>query len=110
MQPETWFTLAIIAVVLNAIMDEIDHKKGGQTLYDLWHLVKPICFGFIFLSGHYFEFDLAWWEYPVVIAIGIGFWELSYKIATKLKIHELDNRFRIPMPFRILGFGRNRKE
>jgi hypothetical protein len=34
--------LLLLATILDSIKDAIDHKKGAQTLYDAWHLVKHI--------------------------------------------------------------------
>ena len=37
-----FFVVLIISTMLDAIKDSIDHKKGAETLYGFWHLIKHL--------------------------------------------------------------------
>ena len=46
-----FYILLINATIYDAIKDSIDHKKGAETLYGFWHLVKHILRLKIFGAG-----------------------------------------------------------
>ena len=76
---------------LNSAMDAIDHGKGDQTLYLLWHILKwfsyAIPFGYIlYLTGN-FKIDIIF----LLLVICRAMWEITYHILRHFDFWKLDN-------------------
>lgn len=106
-----WPIIYIVTVILAALTDEVDHQKGAETLYDLWHLLRDLVWIGIFFMGKFFELYWPWWSYLMWAAMGWFCWESSYAMAKRYQFHEFDNRFEMPLGRYLwfLGFGKNKK-
>lgn len=106
-----WPIIYLITVVIAALTDEIDHQKGAQTLYDLWHLLRDLCWIGIALVGYTFKIVWPWWSYTMWFALGWFFWECTYATAKRYRFHEYDNKFEIPFGRYLwwLGFGKKER-
>ena len=102
-------TVAIISLSLisNAFMDAICFGKGGEAVYELWHILKAISYfipfaWMLFLIRATFEVCLfsfiGWW---------IG-WITIYRMSRAFNIYKLDNKIYIPFICRIWGINRPR--
>lgn len=105
-----WPIIYIATVILAALTDEVDHQKGAETLYDLWHLLRDLTWIGIFAMGRTFEIFWPWWSYIAFFLIGWFFWESTYAAAKRYRFHRYDNTFVMPLGkyLKFLGFGRRR--
>jgi hypothetical protein len=105
-----WPIIYIVTVVLAALTDEVDHQKGAETLYDLWHLLRDLTWIGIFFIGYTFELYYPWWSYIMWLVMGWFFWEGTYAQAKQHAFHRYDDTFVMPLGkyLTILGFGRRR--
>jgi len=97
--------LLLIAHVSNALSDSIDHRKGSQTLLDLWHILKCIqqyvpAFLIMYLLG------FAWYQYIACTLALIIWWNAGYYISNALELYRYDD---LGMNWlrKIWGYGEN---
>jgi len=93
--------IIIISYILNALMDSIDHAKGSEDLYEIWHILKwfsyatPFVYIFIITGIRWY-----WW---IPIAAGLWItWESVYYNARYFRFYRLDNLLRINWLYKIL--------
>ncbi|NLI41966.1 MAG: hypothetical protein GX421_12465 [Caldisericales bacterium] len=106
-----WPLLYLITVVLAALTDEIDHQKGAQTLFDLWHLIRDLTWIGIAVTFRYLELIWPWWSYLLLALAGKLLWEWTYATARRHRFHEYDNQFVMPLARYLwwLGFGKKER-
>lgn len=91
----TILILLVVSYMLNALADAIDHAKGGQVLYEVWHLLKaisytvPFTITLILLGVDWKVYGLLW------LALWL-WWEITYKTARRFNFYRVDNALRIP--------------
>jgi len=90
----TFIIIIFISYILNACADSIDHSKGSQDLFELWHIIKwfsyaiPFVYILVLNNVHY-----KWW---ILIALGLWLvWEVFYKVGRYYELWRLDNKWRI---------------
>ena len=66
--------LLILATITDAIKDSVDHKKGAETLYGFWHLMKHLLRLEIFGTGILFAL--------LVIKIDSVLWNCAFIAGT----------------------------
>jgi hypothetical protein len=95
------------AVVCASLTDAIDHGKGAEPLYDLWHLSRNMTWLFVFLIGRSLSLQFPFYVYLITGVCGMMLWEALYKIFIK-RAPAWDNKFKIPFGRWLtwLGFGR----
>lgn len=95
------------AVVSASLADAIDHGKGAESLYDLWHLVRDLKWIFIFLLGRYLSLRYPFYVYIITGVCGMMLWEALYKFFIT-HAPAWDNKFKMPIGryLKWLGFGR----
>jgi len=96
----------IALIICHALTDEIDHRKGNRTLFDLWHLLRDVFVVLVFFFARTIDLSCPWWVYVIMAVLGWALWETVYRIATNVKFHNLDDKFSFGLPFEILGFGK----
>jgi len=82
--------LLIFAHLANSAADSIDHRKGSQTLLDLWHILKCIqqyvpAFLIMYLLG------FAWYQYIACTLALIIWWNAGYYISNALELYRYDD-------------------
>ncbi len=96
--------LVIVAYVINAACDSIDHAKGGRTLMELWHILKALSYG-ILIAIILYLIEASWYEYFTVwLALWI-WWEVSYYMFRALEIWRYDDKFKISWLRKLWKFG-----
>lgn len=98
------FTLLLIAHICNAAADSIDHRKGAQTLLDLWHILKFIdqyvpAFLIMYLLG------FVWYQYIAVFAAMVVWWNAGYWIANAAELYRYDD-LKLKWLRKVWGYGR----
>jgi len=93
--------IIIISYILNALMDSIDHAKGSEDLYEIWHILKwfsyatPFVYILVIKDVH-----PKWW---IIIALILWMaWEISYRCGRYWELWRLDNQWRIGWLYKIL--------
>lgn len=84
----------IVSYVFNAWADSIDHAKGAQDLFELWHVLKFISYalpyGMLLLLS-----DAPWgWWVGIVPMLWIV-WEFAYYWGRYVELWRLDNKWRV---------------
>ena len=85
----TVFLIILGAAVLNAAMDAIDHAKGAETLYLLWHCVKLLFLGVLIVPLVIYAGYSVLYVLLVAVLWKIVF-ESCYRVFRKLRIHRYD--------------------
>jgi len=100
------FVWYLFAVVFASLSDAIDHGKGAEPLYDLWHLTRDLTWIFIFLFARGLSVS-DWYIAIPVFLLGHFIWEASYR-RFKTCAPAWDNSFKMPLGkyLTVLGFGR----
>ena len=90
----------IILIILGSwacasFMDAIVFGKAyGEATYELWHIIKAICFGIIY--GYILYLNNAIWEW--YLAVIFLLWiqhEVLYPLFRLADVYRLDNKYRI---------------
>jgi hypothetical protein len=85
--------IIISAWIINASMDAIDHAKGGETLYFLWHLLKTLSYGL--LIGYIIILQNINWYIIIILLIALKVvWELTYRLARYYDLQQFDKELR----------------
>ena len=84
------FGLLIMAHIVNSFADSIDHRKGSETLLDLWHILKFIhqyvpAFIVMYLLG------FAWYQYIAGFCAMAIWWNAGYYVANALEVYRHDD-------------------
>jgi len=81
--------------VLNAAADSIDHRKGGATLFELWHLIKFASYSCVIIPlMAYAGFDI--WQVLITVLIMWFCWELTYQWFNYCELWRFDDKVNIP--------------
>ena len=105
---QTFLIIDLLVIILsNSAMDAIDHMKGSETLYELWHILKAVCI-LCYLIPMYILADTTLWNTCGVLLMSWGTWEVSYNIFRHINLKQYDNKVSIPL-LRVI-WGINRKD
>ena len=95
-------TVIILSWILNALADSIDHGQGAKKLDDLWHLIKSMSYGILFMWIGILTIavcPLPWYRILLLIISVLvllwSSWELTYRIAKYYNFQSLDDKIEI---------------
>lgn len=95
------------AIVFSSFADGIDHGKGAEPLYDLWHFTRDLSRVAILLMGGYWQW-MPWWVFVIGIISGHFMWEIFY-LYFRSHGPAWDNKFVMPLGFLLKPFGYGRR-
>ena len=94
----------ILAWILNAMMDAIDHGKGSRTLYELWHILKAVSYGVLMAYIVYLE-QWSIWLIGGVLILLMNWW-LVYEVLRAKHFEQWDDKITIKWLQWIWGINR----
>jgi len=94
--------VVIVSYALNALADSIDHMKGAQDLFELWHVLKSTSYALPY--GTLLLLSKAHWGWWVGIAPVLWIvWECTYYWGRYVELWRLDNEWRLKWLGRLFG-------
>ena len=95
-------SVLVVSWILNALSDSIDHGQGAKKLDDLWHLIKSMSYGILFIwiavaTIIIHPMSIGWIISLIFMTLLILFaaWELTYAIAKYYNFQSLDDKIEI---------------
>jgi len=95
--------LILLAYILNAFADAIDHAKGGKRLLTLWHLVKGASYG-ILIAVILWQMNVSWKVWGLVWLSLWLYWETAYRLFRFFEVYKWDDKFQIDILRKIWKF------
>ena len=95
--------LVIVAYMLKAPADAINHDKGAKKLLELWHILMFTSYA-ILISIILYLMKVSVLVWILLLAILWVWWALIFKASRKLKIWRWDDKLKIPLLRKIWDF------